>query len=227
MGLQVRGYVPALQQQSMIKVITILIVSACYACTQTKQAKLPYFDTPDFTPLWLTASDSLYKNLHTIPFFSFTDQHGKTITKANVQGKIYVADFFFTKCTGICAKMTNNMGKVATAFANDNNLMILSHSVTPEDDTPGVLKKYAQAKHITKGNWHLLTGSKQNIYNIARKGYYADEGLGLGKDTTEFLHTENFVLVDRHGRIRGVYNGTIELEVDRLIKHITLLKKEQ
>lgn len=210
-----------------MKILTsfIILIACMYACTQTKKEELPYFDTPEFTPIWMTTSNAITKGIHTIPPFSFTDQDGKTITQKEVEGKIYVADFFFTKCTGICPKMTTNMSKVATAFINDNNVMLLSHSVTPEKDSITVLKKYAEAKKITNSNWHLLTGDKHSIYTTARKGYFADESLGFNKDTSEFLHTENFVLVDKHGRIRGVYNGTIELEVDRLIKHIALLKE--
>jgi protein SCO1 len=123
--------------------------------------------------------------------------------------------------------MTTNMSKVSSAFANDDNVVILSHTVTPERDSVSVLKKYALTKSISNKNWHLLTGNKQDIYRIARKGYFADESLGYNKDTSEFLHTENFILVDKHGRIRGVYNGTIELEVDQLIQHIKLLKEEE
>ena len=197
------------------------------ACSRAKEAKLPYFNSPDFTPLWINESDRLYKDLHTVPPFSFTNQNGQVITQQNVKGRIYVADFFFTKCTGICPKMTTNMSKVSTAFLHEDDVVIFSHTVSPDFDSPIVLKDYARKKNISNSNWHFLAGSKDSIYNIARKGYYADEGLGYNKDTTEFLHTENFVLVDRTGRIRGVYNGTIELEVDRLIKHICMLKQER
>lgn len=211
----------------MKKRLAAICIACTYACSQTRTEELPYFNTPDFTPLWMSTADATGKRIHTIPPFSFTDQNGKTITQKDVDGKVYVADFFFTKCTGICPKMTTNMSKVSKAFMNDEEVAILSHSVTPEADSVGVLKRYAQTKNIVNANWHLLTGNKQSIYSIARKGYFADESLGFNKDTSEFLHTENFVLVDKHGRIRGVYNGTIELEVDRLIKHIAILKNEE
>jgi protein SCO1/2 len=209
----------------MKAVSAMLAVCLFYACTK-KEDTLPFFNTPDFTPEWISKSDDAYTHIHTVPAFNFIDQEGKHIQQSNVSNKIYVADFFFTKCTGICPKMTNNMSKVSDAFAADKDVMILSHSVTPEKDTVSVLKNYAMAKNITNPNWHLLTGEKTEIYSIARNGYFADRRTGYNKDTSEFLHTENFILVDKQRRIRGIYNGTIELEVEQLIKHIRLLKEE-
>jgi protein SCO1 len=206
--------------------ITVLCLSG-FACKETTKASLPFFNTPDFTPEWIDEPSADRKDMHTIPSFSFTDQNNSNVTDKAVDGKIYVADFFFTKCSGICPTMTSNMSKVSAAFTNDKDVLILSHSVTPGYDSVATLKKYALAKGITNSNWHLLTGDKEKIYNIARKGYFADERTGYNKDTTEFLHTENFILVDKHRRIRGVYNGTIELEVNQLIEHIKLLKKEE
>jgi protein SCO1/2 len=211
----------------MKKVILILFVISMAACSQKPvQTQLPYFNTPDFTPTWIDKNAVAYQHLHAIPAFSFTDQHGETVSDKTVHGKIYVADFFFTKCGSICPKMTGNMGKVATAFMNDNSVMMLSHSVTPELDNVDTLKAYAKLKNITNPNWHLLTGNKQQIYEIARKGYFADNVIGYNKDTSEFLHTENFILVDKRGHIRGVYNGTIDFEMENLIRHIKILKQE-
>jgi protein SCO1 len=207
-------------------VLVIMLCICVTACKHSTNNHLPYFNTPDFTPTWPSDASAI-ASIHTIPAFAFTNHNGKTITNKNVESKICVADFFFTKCTSICPKMTTNMSKVSSAFANDDNVVILSHSVTPETDSVSTLKNYASTKNIGNKNWHLLTGNKQEIYSIARKGYFADESLGYNKDTSEFLHTENFILVDKHGRIRGVYNGTLELEVDQLIQHIKLLKEEE
>jgi protein SCO1/2 len=204
----------------------ILIIFAIVSCNKNHESKLPYFNTPDFTPLFLNDEEAAKTIIHCIPPFSFTDQNGKTVTQNDVKNKIYVADFFFTKCGSICPKMTANMNKVATAFYGNDSVIILSHTVTPELDNSAVLKKYAADKHITNPNWHLLTGNKNEIYSIARQGYFADESLGFSKDTTEFLHTENIILVDAHGRIRGIYNGTLEFEVDKLIRHIKELENE-
>jgi protein SCO1/2 len=208
--------------------VLIFFVMMLAACSQKKRENvtLPYFNTPDFTPTWVDSGSIEYQNLHTIPAFSFTDQNGKNITDQTVDGKIYVANFFFTRCQNICPKMTNNMGKIAAAFKNDSRVLMLSHSVTPELDNTMVLKKYASEKKVTNPNWHLLTGNKDDIYEIARRDYFADNSVGYNKGVTEFLHTENFILVDKHHHIRGVYNGTIDFEMDNLIRHIKLLEME-
>jgi protein SCO1 len=206
-----------------ILAITLLLFTSCL---KPHKSKLPYFNTPDFTPLFLNDEEAEQTITHTIPSFSFTDQNGKTITQDDIKNKICVADFFFTKCRSICPNMMANMKKVAVAFNDDTSVIILSHSVTPEVDNPAALNKYAVAAHFSYPDWHLLTGDKNEIYTIARKGYFADERLGFSKDTTEFLHTENFILVDTRGRIRGIYNGTLAFETGNLIRHIKLLEKE-
>jgi protein SCO1/2 len=197
-------------------------------CSQNpeKEQELPYFNTPDFTPTWPDKNTEAYQKMHTIPAFSFTDQNGKNISDKTVSGKIYVADFFFTRCGSICPKMMDNMSVVAKTFMHNDTVMILSHSVTPELDNVQVLKAYAEHKNIANPNWHLLTGDKGQIYNIARRGYFADDAVGFNKDVSQFLHTENFILVDKHGRIRGVYNGTIMFEIENLIRHIKILERE-
>ncbi|MBW4891166.1 SCO family protein [Mucilaginibacter sp. HMF5004] len=211
-----------------MKGVIIFLILGASACKQKEQqvTTLPYFNTPDFTPTWPAKNTSEFEQLHVIPLFSFTDQSGETVNNQTVKNKIYVADFFFTRCGSICPKMTDNMATVAKAFMKDSNVAILSHSVTPQLDNVDVLKKYAADKNITNPNWHLLTGDKQQIYTIARRGYFADEEIGYTKDITQFLHTENFILVDRKCHIRGVYNGTLPFEVENLIKHIKLLEQE-
>ena len=188
---------------------------------------LPFINKPDFTPEWIKKSDPAYKSIHTIPAFSFTDQDGKTITEKTVEGKIYVADFIFTKCGSICPKMTTNMGILQDRFKNDDAVIFLSHSVTPESDSVPALKKYAEAKGVISGKWHLLTGDINKIYNLAKKEYYAGDTLGYYQTGNEFLHTENFILIDKKRRIRGVYNGTLGVEMDRLGEDILTLKKEE
>jgi protein SCO1 len=209
-----------------MKYILFIILIGVICCSPEDKSKIPYFNTPDFTPAFLTKEEAKQQVTHTIPSFSFTDHNGKSVTDNVVKGKIYVADFFFSQCTSICPKMTNNMKKVAEAFRGDDQVILLSHSVTPDRDSVPMLKQYSKSNNITYSNWHLLTGKKEEIYTIARKGYFADERMGFTADTTEFLHTENFILVDRNGKIRGVYNGTLETEVDNLIRHIAILKKE-
>jgi protein SCO1/2 len=209
----------------------ILMIVAMIGCKHkgehAEALPLPFINKPDFTPEWIEASSPNYKQIHAIPAFSFTNQLGQTVTEKTVEGKIYVADFFFTKCGSICPRMMNNMAKVQEAFKQDAEVLLLSHSVTPDMDSVPVLKQYASARGAINGKWHLLTGKKEEIYTLARQQYYAGDTIGYYQTGNEFLHTENFILLDKHRRIRGVYNGTVALEMDRLIDDIRELKKEE
>ena len=213
-----------------LKNSTLIILLMLAAC-KNKQATtsvlpLPFINKPDFTPEWIEKKDSGYAFIHQIPAFSFTDQNGETVTEKTVEGKIYVTDFFFTRCGSICPKMTSNMGTLQEKFKNDDEVIFLSHSVTPQMDSVPVLKKYAETKGVITGKWHLLTGSRDEIYRLAKKEYFAGDTVGYYQTGNEFLHTENFILVDKHRRIRGVYNGTLLLEMERLSEDIATLKKE-
>ena len=211
----------------MRKYIVLLLAGLIVSCRPAqKDAALPFYNTPDFTPLWLTPTDEGYKSIHTIAPFSFTNQLGQAISNKNVAGKIYVANFFFTSCGSICPQMMSNLARVQDVFGNDDRVRILSHSVTPLHDNVPVLLKYANERHINNKNWWLLTGDHDAIYKLARQSYFAEDENGFKKGTADFLHTENLVLIDKHGRIRGVYNGSLQLEVDNLIKHIKLLEQE-
>lgn len=206
--------------------ILFLLFFQISCTTKTAELPLPFINKPDFTPEWIKKSDPKYDSIHTIPVFSFTDQNGETITEKSVDGKIYVADFIFTRCAGICPKMTSNMHILQEKFKDDGDILLLSHSVTPDIDLVPVLKKYAAEKGIIGNKWHLLTGNKDEIYTLARKQYYAGDSIGYYQTGNEFLHTENFLLIDKHRRIRGVYNGTLPIEMDRIIDDIKTLKKE-
>lgn len=208
--------------------IFIFLCVAC-GCKQSPGiSSMPFINKPDFTPEWIASDDSSYSHIHTIPPFSFTDQNGETVTEKTVDGKIYVADFFFTRCVSICPKMTENLLMVQKHFENDMDVMILSHSVTPDMDSVTVLRKYAQKRGVVNnGKWRMLTGKQEDIYRLAKKEYYAGDTIGYYQTGNEFLHTENFILLDRKRRIRGVYNGTLKIEIDRLIQDIETLKSEK
>ena len=192
----------------------------------TENETLPFFNTPDWTPEWIEKTDSQYQQVHQIPEFNFKDQEGNTISIKTVNGKIYIANFFFTSCRGICPKMTSNMYLLQEAFKLDTTILFLSHSVTPDTDSVAVLKKYAIENKINSKQWHLLTGTKNNIYDLAKKQYFAGDTIGYYQTGNEFLHTENFILVDQRQRIRGVYNGTLLVEIERIKEDIAILKKE-
>ena len=182
-------------------------------------SQLPYFDTPDFTPRW-------EKGSHKIPEFSFINQNGNTINNETYKGKIYVADFFFTTCPGICPKLAKNMNILQEEYKNNDSILLLSHTVMPWVDSVDRLKAYAEINTVDSNKWNLVTGDKDALYSIARHGYFADEDFKETQDDSDFIHTENFILVDKEGYIRGVYNGTIELDIQRLIRHIEILENE-
>ncbi|MEW7277081.1 SCO family protein [Aquimarina sp. 2201CG1-2-11] len=186
--------------------------------------KLPYFVSSSFTPHWFSTSDLM--NKHKIPAFSFINQVGDTVTNETYKDKIYVADFFFTICPGICPQLTKNMLYLQKTYKTDNDIKLLSHTVMPWHDSVPVLQDYAIRNEVDLEKWNLVTGDKNEIYEIARKGYFADEDFVKTQDENNFIHTENFILIDKKGYIRGVYNGTIALDVKRLIRHIEILKKE-
>ncbi|MEP3836055.1 MAG: SCO family protein [Algibacter sp.] len=180
---------------------------------------LPYFNSADFTPKWHTPK-------HKIPAFSFINQSGVSITNKTYEGKIYIADFFFTSCPGICPKLTKNMAAIQDIYMADKDIMLLSHTVMPWRDSVPLLKAYAEKYQVNPEKWNLVTGNKEALYQIARTGYFADEDFTKTQDESNFIHTENFVLVDKQGYIRGVYNGTLEVEVERLKRHIKILKQK-
>ena len=204
----------------------VLLISCNNTAPKTESTALPYYNSPDFTPYFINDTNEVSSKItHTIANFSFTDQDGKKITNEDVKGKIHVADFFFTSCGSICPKMTAQLKRVQSAFENDDKVVLLSYSVTPWLDSVSRLKKYAEHKGVDSKHWHLLTGKRSEIYSLARRSYFAEEQTGYSKDSSEFLHTEHFILVDQSGRIRGVYNGTLPLEAERLISDIKELEK--
>lgn len=162
---------------------------------------------------------------HTVSDFKLTNQLGQDITQQDLDGKIYVTDFFFTTCGTICPRMTKQLKRVQDAFPNEEDLMILSHSVTPDIDTVEVLARYAEKHGVDSKRWWLTTGDQEHIFELARKSYFAvikgESGAEKG-----FVHTENFVLIDKEKRIRGYYSGVTPSDVDRLIKEIDLLLAE-
>lgn len=187
---------------------------------------LPYYEEATYQPHWLSSASSKLDTFHKISPFELINQDGETISEKTFEGKIYVTDFFFTTCPGICPKMTNHMSLLQEAFIDDDEILLLSHSVTPEKDSVKVLKAYAEEKGILSKKWHLATGKREEIYRLGRKEYFVEENLGIQKDEHEFLHTENFVLIDKQRHIRGIYNGLNKTSLRQLIADIKTLKKE-
>jgi protein SCO1 len=169
-------------------------------------------------------SDTVF---HTVPDFKFINYDSDTVTNQVTKNKIYVADFFFTTCPGICPKMSNQLKRVQEAFIDNPDVLILSHTVDPENDTIAQLKAYAEKYKAIKGKWFFLTGEKQKLYDLAQKGYFIS---ALEDDsytgTDRFIHSDKLILVDKQKHVRGVYNGTDSKEVDRLVMEIKVLISE-
>ncbi|MFB0937383.1 MAG: protein SCO1/2 [Urechidicola sp.] len=187
---------------------------------------LPYYNEESFTPIWLTPNTEEEKRFHKIPDFNLMNQLGDTISQKTFEGKIYVTDFFFTTCPGICPKMTGNMEKIQEEFVNDSDILLLSHSVMPTTDSIPILKEYAKNNNVIDNKWHLVTGGKKDIYDLGRNHYFVENDLGEVKDINDFLHTENFLLIDKNKHIRGIYNGLNRASIAQLIIDIKTLQKE-
>lgn len=211
--------------QAYMLIYIMSFVALC-ACQKLKTEGLPYYNSADLTPHWYSQVQLDTVQKHDIGHFQLTDQTGVHISEESVKGKIYVANFFFTICPSICPTMTQNLLAVQQAFKNDEDIILLSHSVLPATDSVAQLKRYAERWKINSQQWHLLTGDKSQIYQLARKAYFAEKEMGLQKDRNEFLHTENAFLIDKNGYIRGVYNATLPLDIENLIHDIKVLKTE-
>ena len=193
------------------------------SCKQSTQKQLPIYNPSNFNPELVDPSLQNKTEYHTVSDFKLINQNGDTITQDDYNNKIYIADFFFTSCKTICPVMTDNIGVLQQEFINDIDVMFLSLSVTPDIDNVSVLRDYATNKGVIDSKWHVTTGNKKHIYELARKSYFAVVEQGDG-GLQDFIHTPNFVLVDKEKQIRGIYNGTDDMEIQRIIEDINILK---
>ena len=200
----------------------IFLASFNLSCNQVSKEVLPVLNPTDLNPKLVDISLQNTDKDHKVSDFTLTNQNGKTITQDDYKNKIYVADFFFTSCTTICPIMTNNMTKIQEVFLKTDDVMFLSHSVTPEIDSISVLRKYADSKGVIDSKWNVTTGDKKHIYKLARQSYFAVVEQGDG-GLQDFIHTTNFVLVDKKKQIRGIYDGVNDQEIQRLINDIKTL----
>lgn len=207
-----------------MSVVSIAAILMFYNVFKPKE-KLPIYQ-PNMVSFQLVDSTVQHvKRFHKIKDFSLVNQNGEKVTNENYRDKIYIADFFFTTCQGICPIMKENMIILQDKYKDDDQVYLLSHTVTPEIDTKEVLKKYSLEKGVIDSKWNLVTGDKKQIYNLARKSYLVAEDIEES-ELFEMIHTENFVLVDPERRIRGFYDGTDQESMNALIYDIKVLKKE-
>lgn len=187
-------------------ILSVIIYSGIYNLLSPEKM-LPIYSPRDINPELVDSTVQHIGNNHKIADFAFINQNGKVITQKDYENTIYVADFFFTTCPTICPKMTDNMVWLQNQLKNNPEVKLLSFSVTPDIDTPEVLKKYAIEKGVDDSRWNLVTGNKKDIYYLARKSYLAVK-TGKPEELYDMVHTENFILVDKNKRIRGFYDGT-------------------
>jgi protein SCO1/2 len=198
-------------------ITSAFLFTSCTSDSNKKKLLLPIYGEKK-----VVSKDTIY---HTIGKFSFINQFGETVNNKTVENKIYVADFFFATCESICPAISTNLKDVQEAFKNDDSLLILCHTVNPLHDTVEVLNAYSQTYGAKKNKWHFLTGNKKEIYDLAKDSYLVN-ALEADGSPEGFLHSELLLLIDKKGRIRGMFDGTDKAQVQKLIKEIKLLKTE-
>lgn len=203
--------------------IFICFIALCIiSCGQTSKKELPVYSPSDFNPELVDRKLQNKSESHRVSSFELINQNGKLITEEDYKNKIYVVDFFFTSCPTICPVMANNMVKLQDEFKDNDEIKFLSISVTPEIDNIPVLRKYADEHGVIDTKWNITTGDKKHIYELARKSYFAVVEQGDG-GLQDFIHTPNFILVDKRKQIRGVYDGTADEEINRLTDDLKIL----
>ncbi|MEK9751529.1 MAG: SCO family protein [Flavobacteriaceae bacterium] len=206
----------------VMTLLSSVIIVLMYQALQPEK-RLPIYQPSMVNPELVDSTLVYVKKYHTIADFELVNQNGDTITQETYTDKIYIADFFFTTCPTICPVMTANMADIQEVIRDDDEVLLLSHSVTPEIDSVQQLKKYAFEKGVIDAKWNLVTGSKKQIYELARKSYLAVLTDGDG-GPYDMIHTENFILVDKERRIRGFYDGTNLDEIAQLLEDLKVLK---
>ena len=205
-------------------ILSIIIISIIYNILDVYKP-LPIYQPSRVSSELVDSTIQHKSKYHKIADFSLVNQNGETITQKYYKDKIYVADFFFTTCQTICPIMTDHMKDIQQELINDSDVLLLSHSVTPEIDSVAQLKRYANEKEVIDSKWNLVTGDKKQIYELARKSYLAVKTDGDG-GPFDMIHTENFMLIDKKNQIRGFYDGTDKEEIQRLLEDIKVLKEE-
>ncbi len=212
--------------KKLLPAIVILISGFIIAYFIVDKPKiLKVYNPIDVNPDLVDESVRNVDKYHRVGSFNLTDQDGNTVTEADFKGKTYVTDFFFATCPTICPKMATQMSRIYEEFKDNDDILLLSHTVMPVADSVPVLNEYAKKLGVSSDKWKFVTGDKKQIYDLARKTYFAAVTKGDG-GVDDFVHTENFVLVDKEKRLRGFYDGTSKKDIDRLITDIYALLEE-
>ena len=209
-----------MQLKSFIFILVLVLITSCI---KEEKKPLPIYNPSNFNPKLVDKSIQNKNEYHTISDFNLINQNGDTITQKDYQDKVYVVDFFFTRCGTICPIMTYNMAEIQNTFLKYDDVKLLSLSVTPEIDSVSILKEYAADKGVIDSKWNITTGDKKHIYDLARKSYFAVVEQGDG-GLQDFIHTPNFILIDKKKQIRGIYDGTNDDDIKRIINDIRTLR---
>ena len=208
--------------RGVLLVLGLLSGIACGPGARVPSDGLPFYDDPDLTPRWGASV------AHAVGEFSLTTQTGEPLTRADLRGRIHVASFFFASCDELCPTLMTQLGTVQRALPTGSDVLLVSYSVAPAHDTVEVLERFGTERGIDPAQWKLVTGDADTIYRLARESYFADDGrLDASRSPAElFLHTEKLLLVDRDGRLRGVYNGSMQFEIAKLVADIETLAED-
>ena len=201
--------------------LALVAVTAC-----GRRSDLPYYVDRSLTPVWLDAPSRGGDTVHRVSDFHLVDQRGRVVSRATIDNKIVVASFFYAGCRQLCPTLRSQLQRVQAAFDSRDGVMILSHTIAPESDSVEVLSRYSRENHLDASRWLLLTGARSEIERLARDSYFVELSDSAGKTNGRLLHTETFVLVDRHGHIRGVYDGSLAFDVTRLIEDVARLRDD-
>jgi len=201
--------------------LAVVAVTGC-----ARRSRLPYYVDRTLTPVWLNARSRETDTLPRVSDFHLVDQRERVVSRATIENKIVVASFFYASCRQLCPTLRSQLQRVQAAFDSGDGVMILSHTIAPESDSVEVLSRYSRENHLDASRWLLLTGERAEIERLARDSYFVELSDSGGKTNGRLLHTETFVLVDRHGHIRGVYDGSLAFDVTRLIEDIARLRDE-
>jgi protein SCO1/2 len=202
----------------------LALVLSCAACRHNADS-LPFYRNAAMTPEWLSRAEATAPTMHRVAEFRMVDQGGRTVTERSLAGHVTLVHFFFTACGDVCPLTTSNLGRVLAGLPGDDRLQLLSYSVTPERDSVGALRAFAAMHGIADPRWHLLTGSRSDVERLARDSYFVRLGDGRTYGVQAIAHTESVLLVDADGRLRGVYAGTLPLEMERLRQDIAELER--
>ncbi len=225
-SMDLRFFKKSLPTLLFLIAFSFVVIPIMYSILKTEDS-LKTLNPSDVNPQLVDKEKRHVRRNHKVAAFQLTNQNNETINNSTFKDKIYVADFFFTTCQSICPVMTSNMKTLQDFYEKDDEILFLSHTVTPDIDSVATLRNYADKKGVIDDKWHLTTADKKQIYNLARKSYMVgllDEGNG---DKYDFIHTENFVLVDKKGRIKGIYDGTKKEDIEKIKEDIAILKKSE